>query len=89
MRAVESRRYLIRSTNDGITAVINPAGQIVQQLPMYQELAAQVRYGVVDGITFYARHGDWFAWSCLVIGVGLGLYNVWFRRSAVGGQSPD
>lgn len=75
MRAVENRRYLIRSTNDGITALINPAGQIVQRLPMYTEVAAAMRYGVVEQTTFYARHGDWFAWTCLVIGAGLGLYN--------------
>lgn len=82
MRAVENRRYLIRSTNDGITAVINPAGQIVQRLPMYQEVAAPMRFGVVENTTFYSRHGDWFAWSCLTVGVGLGLYNVFRRRAA-------
>jgi apolipoprotein N-acyltransferase len=82
MRAVENRRYLIRSTNDGITAVINPAGQMVQRLPMYQEVAAPVRYGVVEQTTFYARHGDWFAWSCLGVGVGLGLYEVFRSRGA-------
>ncbi|HZS56615.1 MAG TPA: apolipoprotein N-acyltransferase [Bryobacteraceae bacterium] len=76
MRAVENRRYLIRSTNDGITAVINPAGQIVQRLPMYQEVAAPMRYGVVESTTFYSRHGDWFAWSCLAFGVTLGLYRI-------------
>jgi apolipoprotein N-acyltransferase len=76
MRAVENRRYLIRATNDGITAVIDPAGQIVQRLPMYQELAAPMRYGVVESTTFYARHGDWFAWGCLALGATLGLYNV-------------
>ncbi len=81
MRAVENRRYLIRSTNDGITAVISPAGQIVQSLPMYREAAAPMRYGVVESTTFYSRHGDWFAWSCLAVGVGLGLYNSFLKRS--------
>ena len=76
MRAVENRRYVVRSTNDGITAVINPAGQIIQRLPMYQEVAAYMRYGVVESTTFYSQHGDWFAWTCLVIGMGLGLFNL-------------
>ncbi len=76
MRAVENRRYLIRSTNDGITAVINPAGEIVQRLPMYQEVAAPMRYGVIESTTFYSRHGDWFAWSCLAVGVGLALFRL-------------
>jgi len=83
MRAVENRRYLIRSTNDGITAVINPAGQIVQQLPRYKEVAAPMKYGVVESTTFYSEHGDWFAWGCLVIGIGLSTYElIRKRRSA-------
>src|SRR3954471_8294618 len=65
MRAVESRRFIIRSTNNGITAVIDPAGRITKQLPSYRELASSVRYGSVGETTFYARHGDWFAWGCL------------------------
>ncbi len=65
MRAVESRRYIIRATNNGITAVIDPAGRIVKELPSYREMAAAVHFGTVQDTTFYARHGDWFAWSCL------------------------
>jgi len=67
MRAVENRRYLIRSTNDGISAVIDPAGRIKKILPSYEQAAAAIRYGVVSETTFYARHGDWFAWSCLAV----------------------
>lgn len=71
MRAVENRRYLIRATNDGITAIIDPAGRIVRRLPPFEELASVVHYGVVESTTFYARHGDWFAWCCLAIGIAL------------------
>jgi apolipoprotein N-acyltransferase len=76
MRAVENRRYLIRATNDGITAIIRPDGLIAKELPPYRELAASVRYGTVESITFYARHGDWFAWTCLVAGVTLAGMNL-------------
>ncbi len=44
MRAVENRRFLIRATNDGFSAVIDPAGRIVQSLPAYQQFVARVRY---------------------------------------------
>lgn len=71
MRAVENRRFIIRATNDGITAVIDPAGRIVQQLPQFTEVASRIAYGGVKANTFYAEHGDWFAWSCLAIGVVL------------------
>jgi apolipoprotein N-acyltransferase len=71
MRAVENRRFLIRATNDGLSAVVNPAGRIVQSLPPFRQLAAVVRYANIGDVTFYARYGDWFAWSCLVVSVGL------------------
>jgi apolipoprotein N-acyltransferase len=77
MRAVENRRFLIRATNDGFSVVIDPAGRIIQRLPPYRRLAAQVRYGAIESTTFYARHGDWFAWLCLVSGVGLALWSLW------------
>ena len=76
MRAVENRRFLIRSTNDGLTAVVDPAGKIIQSLPPFRELAAIVRYGNISAVTFYARFGDWFAWSCLVLSVGLTLFKL-------------
>jgi apolipoprotein N-acyltransferase len=71
MRAVENRRFIVRATNDGISAVIDPSGQVIKRLPSYKELAAPIRYGSVQSTTFYALHGDWFAWICLVAGLVL------------------
>ncbi len=82
MRAVENRRFLIRSTNDGITAVIDPAGRIIRRFPMYQALASPIRYGLVESTTFYSRHGDWFAWGCLIAGVALGLRDLLSKRES-------
>jgi apolipoprotein N-acyltransferase len=77
MRAVENRRFIVRATNDGISAVINPAGRILKALPPYQELAAPVRFGSVSQTTFYAEYGDWFAWGCLALGVTLAAVRLW------------
>jgi len=66
MRAVENRRWLLRATNDGVTAVIDPAGRITLRLPPYQESEARATYEYSDVTTFYSVHGDWFAWLCLV-----------------------
>ncbi len=82
MRAIENRRFVIRSTNDGITAVIDPAGRVVRRFPSYQQLASPIGYGLVNGTTFYTRHGDWFAWGCLAAGIGLGLLNLFERRGS-------
>ena len=79
MRAVENDRWLIRSTNDGYTVVADPAGRITQSLPPFRTLAAAVNYGLIQAPTFYALHGDWFVWSCLAIGLTLGLWHTVLR----------
>lgn len=69
MRAAENRRWIIRSTNDGISAAIDPAGHVTQELPPYREEAAAMAYSYVDAKTVYTRTGDWFAWSCLGLAI--------------------
>ena len=80
MRAVENRRFIVRSTNDGLTVSIDPAGRVLRELPPYKEVAALLPYGSVQETTFYTRHGDWFAWSCLVLGLFLSLHTQWAAR---------
>jgi apolipoprotein N-acyltransferase len=77
MRAVENRRWLIRSTNDGITAVIDPAGNVDERLPMYQETTAPAHFAFRDGTTLYTDRGDWFAWGCLIASA---LALIWSQR---------
>ena len=69
MRAAENRRWILRATNDGITAMIDPTGRVTERLQPYQELASELRFNYTTDSTFYTRHGDWFAWGCLVFGV--------------------
>lgn len=67
MRAVENRRFIVRSTNDGITAVVDPAGRVRRQLRPYTLTAAILPYGRITEQTFYTRAGDCFAWSALAL----------------------
>ncbi len=69
MRAAENRRWLVRATNNGITAAIDPAGRVRQRFPEDVEMAARLSFGYVEKTTFYSRHGDWFAWGCLLVGL--------------------
>ena len=74
MRAVENNRWLLRDTNTGVTTVINPFGRIVAEAPRNERVALQGSYALEDSLTFYTRHGDWFAILCAIITViGLAL----------------
>ncbi len=70
MRAVENRRWLLRVTNDGITAVVDPLGRITQTLPVHERAALLAKYALTDSpLTFYTRHGDWFSYACAIIAI--------------------
>ena len=66
LRAIETRRYLLRDGNDGITALVNPLGQVEAELPRGERGALTVRYGERRGLTPYVRFGD-----LLVLGLAL------------------
>jgi apolipoprotein N-acyltransferase len=73
MRAIESDRWLLRDTNTGITAAIDPFGRIVKQAPRNERVALDVNYGRNSDTTFYTRNGDWFPILCAIISV-IGLF---------------
>ncbi len=69
MRALEAGRYMLRTTNTGITAIIDPQGGVVQGSPQF---AAHVLRGEVlpfTGATPYVRWGNLpvIFYSCLAL----------------------
>jgi apolipoprotein N-acyltransferase len=77
-RTVENRIYLVRATGTGISAIIDPLGHVLAEIPLQTE-------GFIRGIvrkregpeTFYTRNGDVFLVFCVVFSVvaliGMGL----------------
>ncbi len=73
MRAIENGRWLLRDTNTGLTASVDPHGRIVAALPRHVRDAIQVPFAFRSDLTFYTRHGDWIGWLCaMVIAAALG-----------------
>jgi apolipoprotein N-acyltransferase len=81
MRAVENNRWLLRDTNTGITAVIDPLGRVVAEAPRNQRTQLQAAYSLEESTTFYTRHGDWFPLACAIITL-LGLLLRVFNNSS-------
>lgn len=67
MRAAENHRWIVRATNDGVSAVIDPAGRLVRTAPEFQEVTARMQFAYRNDLTFYSRFGDWFVALCAVI----------------------
>ncbi len=74
MRAIENDRWLLRDTNTGVTAVIDPYGRIVQSMPRKIRASLSASYALENGTTFYTRHGDWLAYACAIICLGAIAY---------------
>jgi apolipoprotein N-acyltransferase len=69
VRAVENRRWIVRSTNNGFTVSIDPYGRIFRSLPPDIRAAVDLPYDFRTDETLYTRFGDWFAWLCVLISV--------------------
>ena len=59
MRAIETRRYLLRAGNDGITAVIDSFGRTTERIPRFAASGLLGEYALNSAITPYVRYGDW------------------------------
>lgn len=58
MRALEAGRYMIRSTNTGITSLIGPHGEVITQLPQFETAILKGEVQPLGGATPFVRWGD-------------------------------
>ena len=81
-RAVENDREVVRVTNNGISAQIDPTGSVSNSTPAFKPA---VRTWLVDNRkdsgTFYTRHGDIFVYACALISLGLVSATFMTRRT--------
>ncbi len=74
LRAIENRRFLVRASTSGPSAVVDASGAIVAAAPPLSEATISARIAPLSTRSFYARFGDLFAFICLA----------WVALSAVG-----
>jgi apolipoprotein N-acyltransferase len=80
VRAVENRRWLLRDTNNGFTASVDPYGRIVAELPTDVRSELDAPYDYRAGLSPYVRFGDWFAWLCVMASLAL-LIGAYLQRA--------
>lgn len=91
MRALEEGRYMIRATNDGISAIIGPHGEVVARAPEFRPVVLVSRVTPMTGLTPYAHVGNWLVvtLAALALACGIGVRNdrLWRTRSGSPGAA--
>ncbi len=72
LRAIETRRWVCRSANTGISAFINQRGDLVQHTKWWTRTAIKQDINLNSDLTFYVLHGDYLAeLGCILAGLGV------------------
>jgi apolipoprotein N-acyltransferase len=84
LRSVEQRRYLVRASTAGPSAIVDPLGRVVLRTDFFIQtaLTGDVRPSTV--VTPYCHMGDLFAWACVLSAVA-----AWFVCVRVPQARPD
>ncbi len=64
MRALEAGRWMIRATNNGVTGLINPFGQITAQIPQFER---GILYGEVVPMHNLTPYLQWRSWPLIIV----------------------
>jgi apolipoprotein N-acyltransferase len=67
MRSLELGKPLIRSTNNGITAVTNYRGEIIKKIPAFETAVLRTEVTSTIGQTPFKKFGTWplYFWAVL------------------------
>src|SRR6185437_14692570 len=80
MRALEEGRSMIVASNDGISAVIGPRGEILASAPPYEPYVLRSSVTPRAGLTPFARVGNWLIVSLGTLGLAGALWIGALRR---------
>ncbi len=69
LRAIETRRTVVRCANTGISGFVNPRGEVIRQSRWWEESALTGEVTISHHITFYVRYGDWMARTALLVSI--------------------
>ena len=73
MRAVETGRWFVDAAVSGVSAFIDPAGQVTEHTELFQTTVMRGTVQSSSAPTWYVRLGDWVPWLALVAAIGLFL----------------
>ncbi len=72
-RAVETRRYLVRAANTGISAIVDPYGRVLAQSDLFTQQVISGKVSFLSEETLFVRYGNLVAHSSAIATLGFGL----------------
>jgi apolipoprotein N-acyltransferase len=57
MRALENGRWVLRATNNGVTAIIDARGKVRDELPQFETAVLEGEFTTMSGVTPFGRYG--------------------------------
>ncbi len=70
LRAVETRTFVVRAANTGISGIVDPTGRVIERSGLFRKELIVHRVGLRQGReSLYTRYGDLFAMGCFVFPV--------------------
>jgi apolipoprotein N-acyltransferase len=79
-RAIENRVFLVRSTNTGVSAFIDPLGRILKHTDLDNPETLISEVSLLDKETIYRQTGDVFAFGCCIAVSVMLLISMFSRR---------
>ncbi|ROL61388.1 apolipoprotein N-acyltransferase [Bacteroidetes/Chlorobi group bacterium ChocPot_Mid] len=74
VRAIETRRYIARCANSGISGFISPSGEIIKLMEQYKVIADAESVPILKDKSIYVLLGDWLVYLCTMISLIFIIY---------------
>jgi len=82
LRAIETRKWVVRSANTGISCFIDPYGFVVNEQPWDKAAAIKRNVPVNDSKTFFVKNGDILSKLALAVSFLFLIFNIgnWVKK---------
>jgi apolipoprotein N-acyltransferase len=67
LRAIENRRFVLRASNSGISAVISPTGQIMDASGLFTKERVDGEFIKIDSLSVYSKYGDMMLYGAVLV----------------------
>jgi apolipoprotein N-acyltransferase len=82
LRAIETRKWIARSANTGISCFIDPLGNVINPQPWDTQTSIKLNVPIDNRQTLFVKHGDMLSRAMVVVSILLIIGNIgyWIKR---------